>query len=489
MFSVQKSIVARLLARLSLVTLVLSTILNAYSAFSLSSLGPAIQFLAFIAFAINILAICNLSAVVLLYVPKLKSGSNAWSNALFWRSLAMSIATASVAALLSFVSLVWATSRAIILPEKVMGRRVKASLFAWFAVWGVCALLQIGAYTLIVMWTKHALHSRSHGAVDLDMGVGSPEMGQSPLQPRPTAESFRSQDPTLTSPPQTPTTIGMASTLRLSQSGSKAGPATSRTRLVHSTSFTKDSAKSSFEYTSSEAVSIDHPFDHWDGSGLGHEVCSTMQSTSPVARSGLATIPGSRPESPATALDGPFLPDMPHAASSYALPNSPKASLSSPPSSPTNFSRPTSRQTSHPYQPILETPPEDLIHPLFRPSSPHPAPVAMAGTMVTASPLAGQSITQKSLTRMRSASMPVQTSPLKESAPALPEPWSNAEYSGPGSPGPSIIEDEEGGSDIPGFILSAGQRSSLVGYGRRKSVKSRPASFHSQGDRLSMVLI
>jgi len=496
MFSVQKAIVAPLLARLSLVTLALSTILNAYFAFSLHSLGPAIQFLAFVAFAINILATCSLSVVVLLYVPKLKSGSNGWSNALFWRFLAMSIVTAIVAALLSFVTLVWATSRTVMLPDRVMGRGPKASLFAWFAVWGVCALLQIVAYSMIVMWTKHALHGRSHPAVDLDLGMGSPEMGQSSMQPRPTAESFRSQDPTLTSPPQTPTTIGMASSLRLSQSGGKSGPATSRTRLVHSTSFTKDSAKSSFEYTSSEAVSVDNSFGHWDTSGLGREVNPSSQSTPPVTRSSLATIPGSRPESPATALDGPFLPDTPRAASSNFAPNSPKASFSSPPSSPTNFSRPTSRQTSYAamnssalHQSILEAPPEDLIHPLFRPSSPHPAPVAMAGTMVTASPLAGQSITQKSLTRMRSASMPVQPSPLKETTPALPEPWLNTEFAGPGSPGPSIIEDEEGGSDIPDFILSAGQRSSLVGYGRRKSVKSRPASFHSQGDRLSMVLI
>lgn len=40
-----------------------------------------------------------------------------------------------------------------------------------------------------------------------------------------------------------------------------------------------------------------------------------------------------------------------------------------------------------------------------------------------------------------------------------------------GSPGPSIIEEDELPPILPGFVLSAGSRMSLVGYGKRKSVK------------------
>lgn len=40
-----------------------------------------------------------------------------------------------------------------------------------------------------------------------------------------------------------------------------------------------------------------------------------------------------------------------------------------------------------------------------------------------------------------------------------------------GSPGPSIVEDDELPPILPGFVLSAGSRSSLVWYGKRKSVK------------------
>ncbi len=503
MFIVQEYLVAWTLAGLSLVLLFIATILNAIFAFSLDSSITAILLLAFMTFALNVLAICSLSFIISRYVPRLKSGSTGWSTALFWRFLGTSVATTSVAALLAFITLIWAAVRMADLPERIGGHRSKTILVAWFAVWAVSTLLQIGAYAFTAWWTKRALYSRPLAAMDLDFGVGSPEMGQSHMPPRPTSESFQSQDPTLTSPPQTPTTIAMSSPFRLSQSGGKGGPTSSRTRLVHSTSFTRESAKSSFDYPTGEAVSIDHPFDKWDTSSVTREVRTTLRSTPPVTRSGLETIPGSRPESPAKALDGPFLPDSPHATSSDAAtavescgpPSSPKASISSPPSSPPNFSRPTSRQVNHPIMSsalnpsILEPPMEILIHPLFRSTSPHPAPVATAGTMVTASPLAGQSITPKTLTRMRSASMPQQPGPLKESEVALPEPELRPGTPGPGSPGPSVVDDEDLPPVIPGFVLSAGQRSSLVGYGRRKSVKSRPASFHSQGSRLSMALL
>lgn len=414
----------------------------------------------------------------------------------------MMIATACVAAVLSFTSLIWAVVRMVDLPGQMARQSSRTILIAWFAIWSVSAGLQSGTFAFIAWWTKRAFHNRSIAAMDLDFGVGSPEMGQSPSQPRPTSESFRSQDPTLTSPPQTPTTIGFSSPFRSSKSGSKGGPTSSRTRLVHSTSFTRETAKSSFDYPTGEAVPIEHPFDNWDTSGVTREVRTTLKSTPPVTRSGLETIPGSRPESPAKTLDGPFLPDSPLAASSDAETtaedrghrSSPRASISSPPSSPPNFSRPTSRQVNHPRinssfnAPISEASPENLIHPLFRPSSPHPAPVATVGTIVTASPLAGQSITAKTLTRMRSASMPQQSSPLKETevAPQIPDAEPGASEAG--SPGPSIMDDDELPPVIPGFILSAGQRTSLVGYGKRKSVKSRSASFHSQGSRVSVVM-
>ncbi|ERF73642.1 hypothetical protein EPUS_00895 [Endocarpon pusillum Z07020] len=503
MFIVQEHVVAWALAGLSLVLLVIATILNAIFAFSLHSSVATIQLLAFMALAINMLAICSFSFMISHYIPKLNGASTRWSDALVWRFFGLSLSIASVAALLTFITLVWAAVRLADLPDQIVGRPSRSDLIAWFAIWSICAVLQTGTYAFVGWWTKRALHSHSLAAVDLEFNVESPEMEHPPIQPRPTSGSFRSEDPTLASPPQTPTTIGMSSPFRLSHSGGKGGPTSSRTRLVHSTSFTKDSAKSSFDCPSAEAVSIDHPFDNWDTSGLARDVRTTLHSTPPVTRSGLATIPGSRPESPAKALDGPFLPETLSAAASapstaiesHGHSSSHEAGISSPPSSPPNFSRPSSRQVNQPtmssalHQAVVEGSVEDMIHPLFRPSSPHPTPTASVGTRVTASPLAGQSITPKILIRMRSASMPQQSRPLiEEEMPPL-NTESDSSRTDAGSPGPSIVEDDESGAVIPDFVLSAGQRSSYAGYDRRKSVKSRPASFHSQGDRLSMVLL
>lgn len=240
-----------------------------------------------------------------------------------------------------------------------------------------------------------------------------------------------------------------------------------------------------------------------DTSSVHHEIRAGIHS-SPPTRSGLETIPGSRPESPADALDGPFLPESPsaiHAISSDAatavdfFPSSPPRGTTS---SPPNFSRPTSRDQHRPVpnllgssgsKPVLQdSSMEELIHPLFRPNSPRPPPIAISGTMVTAAPNAGQAVTPQTLSRMRAnpgpggwKSMP---SPSLASSAGSP-PASPTASHGPGSPGPSIAEEESLPPILPGFVLSAGQRSSLQWYWRRKSTKDRPTSSYSKSSRRS----
>lgn len=492
MFILQEALVALTLTGSGLVLTVGATIMNAIFAFSLACSVTAVRLLACMTFATNILTVCGLLFIIFRYIPTIKEGSSGWSTAWRWRFLGVAIAIASVAALLSSFTLTWTVVRVADLQDRIAGQSTRTVLIAWFALWGVSVGLQSGAFAFLAWWTRKVRYDHGHAAMDLDFGVMPPEMGHDHNQRRPTSESFRSQDPTLSSTPQTPTTTGFPGHSTFSQSGGKGGPTSSRTRLVHSTSFTRDSDKSSLEYSASETNTVDHPFDQWDTSGVSGEVRTALRSTPPVTRSGLETIPGSRPESPAKALDGPFLPDSPMTLSSDAATAaevcehslSPRVSISSSPSSPPNFSRPTSRQINQARMsstinaPILEPPLENIIHPLFRPSSPHPAPIATLGTMVTASPLAGQSITSKTLTRMRSASMPQQPSPLKEFEVAPPMPDSRLDAAGDGSPGPSIVDDDELPPVIPGFILSAGQRTSFVEYGRRKSLKSRSASVH-----------
>jgi hypothetical protein len=478
----QKPIIARTLGGLATASMAAATAFNVVFAFSLSDAKPAIQLLAFVAFAINLLVIATLIFLTTFYVGKLRLNPVGLRRHLCWRFVAMGIIVTIVSLPLPLITLISLMRASKNLPRLIVHQPVKTMLVAWLALFGVSVLLRAAFFTFTAVWTKQTLHTQApdEQSLDLDFGIGSTAMVEGRPDTRGTARSFQSQDNTLASPPRTPTTPRPKSSLR-SSSSTKVGPGSSRTKLI------QDSAKSSFDFPAfpaGEALPLDNGFDRWDTSSVHQEVRATLQSSPPVTRSGLETIPGSRPESPANPLDGPFLPSSPHAATSDAgtaadwMPSSSrKASSSSPPSSPPNFSRPTSSQRN---KAGLHSNMEELVHPLFRASSPHPAPIAAAGTIITASPMAGQAITPWTLNRMRSGTIPQSST---TNVPASNAPSINGSASGgpgPGSPGPSIVEEEDLPPILPGFVLSAGQRSSLVGYGKRKSVKEWPRSGHSQ---------
>jgi hypothetical protein len=468
-----KPIIARSLGGLATALTVAATAFNLIFAASLTDATPAIQLLAFVAFAVNLLVIATLIFLATYYVAKLKPDPIELPTRLCWRFIAMGIVVTIVSMPLSLITLISLTRALKHLPRRIVNQPVDTMLIAWFALWGVSVLLRIAFFAFTVVWTKGVLQTRGADQenLDLDFGITLPAMVEARPDTQGTMRSFQSQENTLASPPKTPPTSRPKSSLR-SSSSTKVGPGSSRTKLI------QDSAKSSFDFP------VDDGFDRWDTSSVHQEVRATLQSSPSLTRSGLETIPGSRPESPANALDGPFLPSSPSAANSDAttavgwLPGSSrKASSSSPPSSPPNFSRPTSSQRN---KAGVHSTMEELVHPLFRTSSPSPAPVAAPGTMITASPMAGQSITPRAVSRMRSGTFP-QNSSTSLSASNAPSSDGSAPGSPEmGSPGPSIIEEEDLPPILPGFVLSAGQRSSLVGYGKRKSVKERPSSSHSQ---------
>jgi hypothetical protein len=481
-----KPIIARSLGGLASASMVAATAFNLIFAVSLTDATPAIQLLAFVAFAVNMLVIATLIFLATYYVAKLKPDLIELPTRLCWRFIAMGIVVTIVSMPLSIITLISLTRAQKHLPRRIVNQPINTMLVAWFALWGVSVLLRAAFFGFTVVWTRHIL--RTQGAdqesLDLDFGITLPAMAEARPDTQGTARSFRSQENTLASPPNTPTTPPPKSSLR-SSSSTKVGPGSSRTKLIH------DSANSSFDFSAfptGEGFPGDDGFDRWDTSSVHQEVRATLQSSPPLTRSGLETIPGSRPESPANALDGPFLPSSPNAANSDAtttvdwMPGpSRKASFSTPPSSPPNFSRPTSSQRN---KAGVHSTMEELVHPLFRTNSPSPAPVAAPGTMITASPMAGQSITPRTVYRMRSGPFP-QNSSTNLSASNAPS-SDGSMPGGPeiGSPGPSIIEEEELPPILPGFVLSAGQRSSLVGYGKRKSVKERPQSSHSQQQQM-----
>ncbi|EEH17722.1 hypothetical protein PABG_00285 [Paracoccidioides brasiliensis Pb03] len=147
------------------------------------------------------------------------------------------------------------------------------------------------------------------------------------------------------------------------------------------------------------------------------------------------------PQPPRAPHEDSILPESPTLAS-RSLSNSatPSSSPSSSPSAPHQCQQHQQQhQNQHwlPYQhhdqyqhhdPLPLPPPilptllssqsmEGHIHPLFRSSSPGPRPATSKGTVVVASPAAGQTITKKALSRIRSgsfSSFPVPSSPLAQ---------------------------------------------------------------------------
>ncbi|KAI9040268.1 uncharacterized protein KD926_008469 [Aspergillus affinis] len=124
--------------------------------------------------------------------------------------------------------------------------------------------------------------------------------------------------------------------------------------------------------------------------------------------------------------------------------------------------------------PTLTLGDESHIHPLFRVASPSPAPTPTPGTVVVASPAAGQIISVKSLNRVRSTNslrshsirsrspMNERTNPLKDASEQKPVPTGDKKLS-------SNLEPV-----IPGFIMAADVRRSLTRYEKRYDLHESP---------------
>ncbi|KIV89718.1 hypothetical protein PV10_07098 [Exophiala mesophila] len=510
----EKRVTIWLVGSLAALLSLASSVFNVLFAYHISTrpLNSALRILLFVAFAISVLNFAGVIYFCAGYTRNLQ-GHSLGLKKQTWGLFTAGVVIAGVSIAATGVPLVWLFVRQTGLRENVLNMPVMTMLAIWAGLWGATAILQLVFYTLLGLWTKNVLRSQRASRLDMDFGRRVSSMYEvqsaSMHQQRP---SFNSQDMTLASPPRTPISRGGSGVRR--SSSTRVGYSSSRTKLV------RPSARSSLEgnpFPAGEAMSIDSAFDDWDTSSVHQEMRYAIHSSPPVTRAGLATIPGSRPESPANALDGPYLPESPlsssppHAATSDAATmvgwsSSPRQYKSSPSSSPPNFSRPTS---SH-KKPVAAPPPKfgvpdssmhGLIHPLFRPNSPQPPAINSAGTMITASPMADHLITPKTLAKLRSESSLRRRSQSVydegASKAGTPEPSEWVEDSLPdsptlgsspslGSPGPSVVDEAELPPILPGFILSAGTRSSLVEYGKRKGLNNqRHRSQLSAGDRLS----
>ena len=261
---------------------------------------------------------------------------------------------------------------------------------AGFAVWSVAFIAQATLY-ILVFWPKNTSNTQSTAQ----------ELTERPSPSR--SAKRRLSDLTSLTPPSTPPYIYPASdsskpklsSVPLSPKSfghsvhTVIHPMTSKTKLlIRQTSFPRDSASvPSTRETSLEALRQDDGFESWDTSAV--EEVDDGRFLPRSTRPRLETIPGSRPVSPANPLNGPF-PDIEE--DDVRLPESPAHSPVHSPSSETSslrFSRPPTRPDSSAGQ--------AFIHPLFRAESPVPPPIASPGTVITASPYAGQVVSSDHL--------------------------------------------------------------------------------------------
>jgi hypothetical protein len=468
----------------------------------------ALRVLLYISFVIGLVNIAVMAWFCTLFVKRLDSHSLG-SKAHTWILVAGGTSTAVFSIVISGVALVWLVTRQSDLPTRILQAAPTTLIGIWFAIWAIASALQIALYCLLHLWARDVLTSQRASRLDMVFRARGPSVS---TMPRPatqhTTRSFGSQELTLNSPPRTPVSNRESSTRR--SSSTKVGLGSSKSKVVR---YSNQWSSEVVPFPAGEAMSPDSAFDDWDTSSVHQEMRVVIHSSPPPTRGGLETIPGSRPES--TIVDGPFLPEPqspissspPHAATSDTAvwSSSPGQLKSSPPTSPINFSRPTSRPSSSynnkppPKFEAFDSSMQELIHPLFRSNSPRPPPIATAGTMVTASPMANTLITPKTLARLRSNSPPMPA--CGDAVPTWNGPTTHEdEQSDPdsptlgspslGSPGPSIVDEAELPPILPGFVLSAGSRTSLVGYGKRKSgKKEKRKSAGSMGSRLSQLMM
>ncbi|KAF1844567.1 uncharacterized protein K460DRAFT_365513 [Cucurbitaria berberidis CBS 394.84] len=221
-------------------------------------------------------------------------------------------------------------------------------------------------------------------------------------------------------------------------------PVTSRTTLISRPSFNRDARSLHSDSHSVDNVSHSDGFDSWD-------TRDALVQTAPSKGTTLDPIPGSRPNSPARALDGPFLSE---------LPEEDDEELPRPPRMMPDMSRPPSPTVS-----------EAHIHPLFRTESPTPPPAATPGTSIIASPLANQAIAcpARPFSRMRSSSSAASPGPLVTARSFTRDRAASAKSLSRSPTPPS----REMTPPIPDFVLNSSPRSSMSGS-RRVNLQYSP---------------
>lgn len=357
-------------------------------------------------------------------------------------AFAVSVFACALASILSIVTVVLLGNAAHGSSDKVLGAELEDFLVGSSVTLGVAFMSQVAFIVVHFVFTR--VNGGGSSIFTIETPAGQAEIKSIPYDQ---TKSRGDKELDLLSPPGSSSgksATETMSSIRRSLS-SVARPLSMRTALTRE----KSSSSLTSNLCREGAIPEDpeDPFDTWD-TASAHTRQALHASTSR-----LQTIPASPTVSPSPSFDDlPLEPPPVRRSRSYSpVPRGQYATASD-------------GSEAH-------------IHPLFRSDSPTP-PMATPGTVVMASPNAGQVISDRGSLRagrMRSGSLNT-PSPLSRQGslddfapvrPAVREEW------GRGTPEGSILEspEEEGERvitpPIPEWILSAGARSSMVDYNRR----------------------
>ncbi|PLB51827.1 hypothetical protein P170DRAFT_471753 [Aspergillus steynii IBT 23096] len=122
--------------------------------------------------------------------------------------------------------------------------------------------------------------------------------------------------------------------------------------------------------------------------------------------------------------------------------------------------------------PTLTVADESHIHPLFRTDSPSPAPTPTPGTVVIASPAAGQIISVKTLNRVRSTNS-LRSHSTRSRSPLF-ERMDHPDDASARRPAPSGENSQQRDLAIPSFIMAADIRRSITRYEKKYDLHESP---------------
>lgn len=376
------------------------------------------------------------------------------SKRLLGAAFAVSILACALASISSIVTMALLGNAARGSSDRVLGSEQEDFLV------GAAVALAVAFVSQVVFIVAHFVFARVNGGGSSVFTMEAPSVhAEVKSIPYDKTKSTGDKELDFLSPPGSSggrSTTETMSSIRRSIS-SVARPLSTRTVLSREKS---SSSSSSNLFRERDAIPEDpeNPFDTWDTSSVDAHTRQVLHT--PTGR--LQTIPASPTPSRSPSPDD-FPLDPPRVNRSRSYSPVPRG----------QYTTASDGSEAH-------------IHPLFRSDSPTP-PMATPGTVVMASPNAGQVISDRGSLRAgrnRSGSLNA-PSPLSrqgsldEFTPVRPAVREEGREWGRGTPEGSILEAPEGEEGeggitppIPEWILSAGSRSSLVDYNRRTGAEA-----------------